>query len=180
MARCRAFGPPKMAISAQPSSSNFSTRHSPGDWDPRKPLPVLSWWWQNPAHRPGLPRRLCIGHRHDPGAEDAISAIERPPISMLPSSISSASDQFLAVFTAGGSSSASAPIGSRIKVPIRRNSVSRWGFRGPLRNSLISISPDGIFASCLKGQPVAGSRARNQYPRWGSYRAVSCMCASYR
>ena len=52
---------------------------------------------------------------------------------------SSSSDHSLPVFTAAGSSSASAPRGSRIEAPIKRNSASCSGFRGPLRNAPSSI-----------------------------------------
>ena len=52
------------------------------------------------------------------GRRCAISSIESPPRSMLPSSFSSASVHFQEVFTAGGSSPAAAPCGSRIEAPI--------------------------------------------------------------
>ena len=90
---------------------------------------------------PALPRPPCLGRRHDPGAADARSPQSRGRArAWLPSSFNSPSDHSLPAFSAGASSSASAPCGSRIEAPIRRNSASCSGFCGPLRNAPSSIS----------------------------------------
>src|SRR5580704_2960424 len=90
---------------------------------------------------PGLFRPPCLGLRRDLYAEVARS----PPLggrarACSPVRSTPPSDHSLPVFTAAASSSASAPRGSRIEAPIRRNSASCSGFRGPLRNAPSSRS----------------------------------------
>jgi hypothetical protein len=75
-----------------------------------------------------------------PQTRRAIFSIETPRTSISPSPFISASDHSLPVFTARGSSSASAPHGLKIDAPIRRSRASCSGLAGPLRNAPRSIS----------------------------------------
>ena len=113
----------------------------------------------------------------------AISSVERPRTSKLPSSVSSASDHSLPVSAAGGSSSTTALCGSTMKVPMTRRSASRSGFGGPLRNSsFLYRSPDPLTAHSLGAeQRPSPSRGREQGTRYRrSDRDRAAPSPSYR